>query len=71
MKVGIVFDSWKLPIFKRHLTEAGLAYVPLSGIPAGTLGLHVETDDTQALEKIVRAAQSEATTTMKGSPDAN
>lgn len=71
MKVGVVIDPWKLPIFQRHLDAAGLTYEPLAGVPAGTLGLHVITDDPKFVENIVRAANAEAAATKKGSPDAN
>lgn len=70
MKVGIVFDPWKLPIFQRHLDAAGLAYEPLGGVPSGSLGLHVTTDDPKFVENIVRAANAEAAT-KRETPEAN
>lgn len=71
MKIAVVFDDWKLHIFKRHLAQSDLQFSPLSGIPAGTLGFCVVADDQKLVEKIVRAANTEAATTKQGSPDAN
>lgn len=71
MKIGVVFDTWKLPIFKRHLEQSGFQFTPLNGIPAGSLGFCVVSDDQKLVEKIVRSANTEAATTKQGSPDAN
>ena len=71
MKIAVVFDAWKLPIFERHLDQSNLQFSPLFGIPAGTLGFCVVADDQKLVEKIVRSANTEAVTTKQGSPDAN
>lgn len=71
MKVGVVIDSWKLPIFLRHLSGAGLRHEEVGGLPVGTVGLCVFTDDPQAVARILQAAHIEAEDTQKGSPDAN
>ena len=71
MKIGIVFDSWKLSIFLRHLEAASLKHEPLGGVPAGTIGLHVITDNLKGLKAIIKAANAEAAATEKKSPDTN
>lgn len=62
MKAGIAIDDWKLPIFDRHLSQAGYAYEKHPGLTADTLTLIVVTDDAKALEVVVRAANTEAAT---------
>ena len=71
MRIAVVFDKWKLPIFQRHLEAAGVTFDSLSGTPVGTLGFCVTSDDSAAVAKIIRAANTEAATTKRGSPDAN
>ena len=71
MNVGIVIDTWKLPIFHQHLTTAGLTYAKATDAPKGTIGLIVTTDTPEAIATIVRAANTEAAKTKKGHPDAN
>lgn len=65
MKAGIVIDDWKLPIFKRHLSQAGHVYEQAPGVTKATLLLTVETDNVAALEIVVRAANAEAATASK------
>jgi hypothetical protein len=60
MRVGIALHDWKLPIFERHLSQAGYAYKKGAGLTADTFFLYVETDDAMALKKVVVAAQKEA-----------
>jgi len=60
MKAGIAIDDWKLPIFERHLTQAGHSYEKGPGVTKDTLLLTVVADDMKALEKVVRAANEEA-----------
>ena len=38
-RVGICIDSWKLPIFERHLKDGGYEYDNL-GQPGGLTGGH-------------------------------
>lgn len=57
---GIAMDAWKLPIFERHLNEAGYAIKNCGALIGDTLLLQVETDDVKALEIVVRAANAEA-----------
>lgn len=65
MKVGIAIDDWKLPIFERHLLQAGHVYEKRPGVTKDTLLLTVETDDARALETVVRAANAEAATSQE------
>ena len=61
MKAAIVIDNWKLPIFERHLEEAGYFYTQGNGLTEDTLNLYVLTnDDPRKLEVVVRAANDEA-----------
>lgn len=41
-KAGIVIDNWKLPIFERHLKNAGYAYKWTPGFTEDTGVLSVE-----------------------------
>lgn len=59
-KAAIAVDHWKLPIFERHLTEAGYVYERGEGFTEGTLTLYVQTTDLKLLEKVVRTANAEA-----------
>lgn len=59
-KVGITIDEWKLPIFERHLETAGFAFRNAGRLVAGTLFLTVQTDETERLGEVVRAAAEEA-----------
>lgn len=57
---GIAIDSWKLPIFERHLKDAGYTFKPPVKILDGTLLLQVKTTNLQALHGVVRKANQEA-----------
>ena len=65
MKAGIVIDDWKLPIFERHLSQAGYTYEKGPGLIAGTLLLTVKTENATALGEVARAANKEASRTGK------
>lgn len=60
MRAGIAIDSWKLVIFARHLSGAGLEYEKGAGPTPDTLILYVEAADAQAVEAVARAANAEA-----------
>ncbi len=66
MRAGIAIDDWKLPIFERHLSEAGFAWKQSSGVTADTLLLFVECEFAADLMPIVSAANEEAA--QKGKP---
>lgn len=59
MKVGIGLDDWKLPVFRKRLTEAGFTYTDAGGLTHDTTVLTVETDDIFALKKVVERCQRE------------
>jgi hypothetical protein len=59
MKIGIVIDSWKLPIFEKHLKAAKHTFVQTAGITKDTLLLSVISDAPSLVEPAVRAAQDE------------
>lgn len=60
IKAAIAIDDWKLPIFVRHLTQAGYAFDEGNGLTADTMFLYVVTSNSTALEIVVRAANDEA-----------
>ena len=60
MKAGIAIDKWKLPVFDRHLSEAGYTYKKGPGLTKDTLFLKVKFDDLKAFETLVRAANEDA-----------
>ena len=59
---GIMIDEWKLPIFERHLNQAGYAFKN-AGVMGGSLVLRVDTTNLVALAEVVKAASEEAALT--------
>lgn len=59
MKVGIGLDNWKLPVFRRRLTEAGFQYEDAGAFTGDTTVLTVQTDDITALKKVLEECQAE------------
>lgn len=62
-KAGIAIDEWKLPIFKRHLEQAGYTYENVGPLAPATLLLRVNTTNPVALLEVVKAANTEAAQT--------
>lgn len=60
MKAGIAIDNWKLPIFRKRLTEAGYVYHDGGALTHDATLLTVETDDVDALRKVLEACQAAA-----------
>lgn len=60
---GIVLDEWKLPIFERHLKQAGYEFKNAGPLGYGTLVLRVDTINLAALGVVVKAANDEAART--------
>ncbi len=56
----IAIDDWKLAIFERHLSTSGYRFGRGPGLSPGTLFLIVETENLDALEIVVRSANTEA-----------
>jgi len=63
VKAGIAIDTWKLPIFERHLTQAGYAFTKAGELTKGCTILTVSTNNAEALLGVVKAANSEAAQT--------
>ena len=59
MKAGIAVDNWKLPVFRKRLTEAGFEYQDGGSISGGTTLLNVETNNMFALKKVIERCQAE------------
>jgi hypothetical protein len=64
-RAAIAIDDWKLPIFERHLSQAGYAYARSVGVTPDTLFLYVETEQLEPLAIVVKAANDEAASTGK------
>jgi len=63
MKIAIVADDWKEPIFRKHLDRAGYEYEFFrseDGPLKGTVTFKVVTDDPESLTGVVRTCQAEA-----------
>lgn len=63
MKAGIAIDEWKLPIFERHLRQAGYEFKNMGLMTTGVLILNVTTDNVEALHEVVKSANTEAALT--------
>lgn len=59
MKVGIAVDNWKLPVFRKRLTEAGYEYQDGGARTFEATLLTVHADDMLALGKVIEACQAE------------
>lgn len=69
MKAGIALDDWKLPVFRKRLSEARYTYEDAGSLTPGVTLLHVSTDDPAALAKVIIACQAECAKT--GRPGGN
>lgn len=68
MKAGIVLDDWKLPVFRKALTEGGYAYEDKGEATIGTTLLHVEFTDPEHLRRVVEGAADECKRQGKPKP---
>jgi hypothetical protein len=59
MKAGIAVEDWKLPVFRKRLTEAGYEYEDGGSLTPGTTLLTVETSDMLKLKKVLEECQRE------------
>lgn len=61
-KAGIIFDNWKLPIFERHLKEAGFEMKVAGQFTEDSLAatVLVEASQQQRLAQVILAANTEA-----------
>lgn len=58
MKAGVAVDNWKLPTFRKMLTDAGYAYVDAGALTHDTTLLQVETDDVLRLKSVLERCQA-------------
>lgn len=63
---AVVIDNWKLPIFEKHLKDAGYTYKQFPGLTDDALVLKVDYEWVAALNPIIQAAYHECAT--KGKP---
>ena len=59
MKAAIGVDDWKLPVFRKRLTEAGYTYKDAGALTPDTTILTVETDNMLALKTVIEKCQAE------------
>ena len=62
-KAGIAIDEWKLPIFERRLKQAGYSFENSGLLTTGTLLLRVDTTNLEALNEVLKTANTEAAQT--------
>jgi hypothetical protein len=59
MKAGIAVDDYKLPVFRKRLTEAGFEYTDAGELTPNVTLLCVVTDDIAKLNLVVQRCQNE------------
>lgn len=62
-KAAVAIDNWKLPIFERHLQQAGYSFERTDGLTEDAMILTVTTENLVALGEVVKAANTEAART--------
>lgn len=62
-KAAVAIDNWKLPIFERHLQQAGYSFERVDGLTKDAMILTVTTENLVALGEVVKAANTEAART--------
>jgi hypothetical protein len=65
VKAGISVDDWKLPVFRKRLTEAGYEYTDAGELALGVTLLQVNTDNMFKLKKVLEECQSECARSRK------
>lgn len=58
-KAAVLIDSWKLPVFQRHLDAAGYTYREAPGVTDDTITLQVDYEFVANLKPIIEAANRE------------
>lgn len=66
MKAGIALDDWKLPVFRRRLTEAGYAYRDAGALTDATTLLTIQIDNLLKLKGVIEACEAECRKMKKG-----
>ncbi len=56
---AVVIDTWKLPIFKKHLDKAGRSYTEHGHLTGDSLLLKVKYELVADIQPIIEAAQLE------------
>lgn len=56
---AVIIDSWKLPVFERHLKRAGYVFGQTGGVTPDTLVLRVAYEDVKKLRPVIADAQVE------------
>lgn len=59
LTAAVLIEEWKLPVFSRHLREAGYSYDTAGGLIDGTITLRVSFDDVVKLKSIIETANKE------------
>jgi hypothetical protein len=59
VKAAIALDDWKLPVFRKRLTEAGYEYRDGGAFMNDTTLLTVITNDMLKLKRVIEACESE------------
>lgn len=59
MRAGVICDDWKLPVFRKRLTEAGFTYEDGGAPIPNCTNLIVVTDDMVGLAAVVAECQAE------------
>jgi hypothetical protein len=65
VKAAIAVDDWKLPVFRKRLTEAGYEYKDAGPFTGDTTILHVKTNDMLALKALLERCQAECRETKQ------
>jgi hypothetical protein len=65
VKAGIAVDNWKLPIFRKRLTESGYEYKDAGPVTGDTTLLTVEAADMLALKALLERCQTECRETKR------
>lgn len=56
---AVIIEKWKLPIFSRHLREAGYFYDTAPGLTSDLLTLMVDYESVAPLKFVIEAAMRE------------
>lgn len=60
LKIAIVLDDWKLPIFKETLDNEGYEYSEAKGPTPGCITISIETNNVNKLAPIIKKMNKKA-----------
>ena len=66
MKAAIAVDDWKLPVFRKRLTDAGFKYEDAGEFTPGTTILHVHYESINPLYQVIAASERECKEQRRG-----